>query len=294
VTVTGATGKVGGGLVRGLLARGVKVRAVGRSEERLKDLVAAGAQAEVGSLDDVAFAKKAFEGADAVFVMVPPSYGEPDFRAYQRRIVDTIGRAVEAARVPRVVSLSSVGADQAAGNGPIAGLHLLEKRLDQIEGLHVVHLRPTYFMENELNSIGLIKSAGITGSPLKAEHAFPMIATRDIAAVATELLANPTFTGRSFRELLGPRDYAPRDTARILGQAIGKPELPYVQFPPADAHKAMVAAGLSPSLANDYVEMYDAFNEGRVRSLQGRSAATTTPTTLEDFARASFAPAYGG
>jgi uncharacterized protein YbjT (DUF2867 family) len=179
-------------------------------------------------------------------------------------------------------------------NGPIAGLHLLEKRLDQIEGLHVVHLRPTYFMENELNSIGLIKSAGITGSPLKAEQAIPMIATRDIAAVATELLANPTFTGRSFRELLGPRDYAPRDTARILGQAIGKPELPYVQFPPADAHKAMVAAGLSPSLADDYVEMYDAFNEGRVRSLQGRSAATTTPTTLEDFARGSFAPAYGG
>jgi uncharacterized protein YbjT (DUF2867 family) len=293
VTVAGATGHVGGGIARGLLARGVKVRAIGRDEKRLQDLTARGAQAEAGSLDDVQFLRKAVEGADAVFVLVPPSYQEPDFRAYQRKIVEAIGRALETARVPRAVSLSSVGAELASGNGPIAGLHLLEQRLEAIDGLQVVHLRPAYFMENELNNIGLIKSAGITGSPLKADRAFPLIATADIAAAATEVLAQPTFTGRSFRELLGPRDYAPRDAARILGQAIGKPELPYVEFPFADARKAMIAAGLSPSLADDYLEMQAAFNEGRIRSLQGRSAATTTPTTLEDFARTVFAPAFG-
>jgi uncharacterized protein YbjT (DUF2867 family) len=292
VAVTGATGHVGSGLVRALRTRGVPVRAVGRSAERLAGLVETGAEAAVGSIEDAAFLVKTFEGAAAVFAMIPPHYGAPDNRAYQRSIVESLARAVEKAGVKRAVTLSSVGADLASGNGPIAGLHILEKRLEQVSGLHVVHLRPAYFMENELSSIGLIKSAGITGSPLKADAAFPMIATRDIAAVAADLLATPTFEGHSFRELLGPREYTPRESARILGEAIGKPELPYVEFSFEDTRRALVGAGLSPSLADDFLEMYAGFNGGRVRALQGRSAATTTPTTLEEFARTVFAPAF--
>jgi uncharacterized protein YbjT (DUF2867 family) len=292
VAVTGATGHVGDGLVRALRTRGVPVRAIGRSAERLSGLVATGAEAAVGSLDDTAFLTKTFEGSAAVFAMIPPHYTAADNRAHQRAIAESLARAVEASGVKRVVTLSSVGADLASGNGPIAGLHILEKRLEQIAGLHVLHLRPTYFMENDLSSIGLIKSAGILGSPLKADLAFPLIATRDIAAAAADNLAAPTFEGRSFRELLGPREYTRRESARILGEATGKPELPYVEFSFEDTRGALLGAGLSPSLADDFLEMYAAFNGGRIRSLQGRTAATTTPTTLEEFARTVFAPAF--
>ena len=293
VAVTGATGHVGGGLARGLRERGVNVRAVGRHADRLM-AVAPGVDVRVAALDDVGALTKAFEGADAAFVLIPPSYGEKDFRGYQRRMGDSIVRAVEAARVPRVVTLSSIGADVESGNGPIAGLHELEKRLEAIAGLHVLHLRPTYFMENELNSIGLIKSAGIGGSALKADKPIPLVATRDIAAAAVPILADPTFTGHSFRELLGPRDYTPRELTRILGEAVGRPELPHVEFPYDDTRKGLEKAGISPDLARLFVEMYEAFNEGRVRPIQGRGPQTTTPTTFEAFAKEVFAPAYGG
>jgi len=290
ITVTGATGHVGSELVRRLLARGVRVRAVARNAERLKAL--GDVEVHAGSVEDSAFLTKAFTGADAVFAIVPPSYGERDFRAYQRRVADSIASAVAASRVSHVVSLSSVGADRDGGNGPIAGLYDLEKRLEAVPGVHIVHLRPTFFMENELNTIGLIKSAGITGSPLKADQAIPMVAARDIAEVAAGVLVPATFTGRTVREILGPRDYSPKETARVLGASIGKPELPYVQFSYDDTKKALLAAGMSDDVAAKFVEMYEAFNEHRVKSLQGRSAATTTATGLDTFAKEVFAPAF--
>jgi uncharacterized protein YbjT (DUF2867 family) len=293
VAVTGATGHVGAELVRRLREKNVQVRAIARRADALKGL-GEGVETAAGSLDDVAFLEKAFSGADAVFAMVPPSYGEADFRAYQRRVGDVIAGAVAAARVSRVVTLSSLGADKDGGNGPIAGLRDLEKRLEAVPGLHVVHLRPTYFMENELSAIGLIQSSGILGSPLKADAPIPMIASRDIAAVAAEYLAAPTFTGHAVRELLGPRDVAPRETAKILGAAIGRPDLPYVQFGYEDTRKALLGFGFSPDVARLFVEMYEGFNEGRIVPTQGRGAATTTPTTLDTFAREVFAPAYHG
>src|SRR5438128_3916943 len=123
VVVTGATGHVGGTLARALRARGVPVRVMGRSADRLGELVRQGAEPRVGSIDDVAFLTKAFSGATAVFAMVPPDYGTPDHRAYQRRVGDSIATAIQNAKVPRAVSLSSLGAERDSGNGPIAGLH---------------------------------------------------------------------------------------------------------------------------------------------------------------------------
>src|SRR5688572_542414 len=144
VTVTGATGHVGQALVARLREKGVQVRAVARSADKLKAL-GDGVEPQAGSLDDVAFLTRAFTGAEAVFAMIPPSFGEADFRGYQRRLGGAIVEAVAGARVPRVVTLSSLGADLAAGTGPIAGLHELEGRLEAVPGLHVLHLRPTFF-----------------------------------------------------------------------------------------------------------------------------------------------------
>jgi uncharacterized protein YbjT (DUF2867 family) len=224
--------------------------------------------------------------------MIPPNYAAPDVRAYQRQVGESLASALQKARVPRVVSLSSVGADQANGTGPIAGLHWLEQRLARVPGLHALHLRPTFFMENLLGSLGLIKSAGVNGSLFRADLPVPMIATRDIAAQATAVLAEPAFIGNATRELLGPREYTHREATAILGAAIGRADLAYVEFPEDQVRTAMLGMGLSASMVDDFVKMQQAFNAGRVRSLEGRTPANTTRTTLEEFACTVFAPAY--
>lgn len=292
VCITGATGNVGHVAAESLLARGVKVRAVARSKERLAALAAKGAETRAGDLADTAFVADAFRGATVALVMIPPNVTAPDLRAYQREIASSVTAAAKAAGVPRAVLLSSLGGEHPSGTGPIAGLHDFEEMLKGVAGLASVALRPGFFMENHLMAIPIVKRMGVNGSLVRGDLAMVMIATRDIAAAASDLLAAPAFTGHTVQELLGPRDYTMREATAILGAAIGKPDLAYVEFAPADSRKGMLDMGLSASMADAAIEMYAAFNAGRVKPASPRGAASATPTALERFAREVFAPAF--
>ncbi len=290
--VTGATGKVGGGIAEKLLADGKQVRAVGRNREKLAALEKQGAEIALGNMEDAVFLAKNFVGAEAVFAMVPPDMATPDVQAHYDRFGSAIAKAIAESGVRYVVHLSSLGAHLDKGNGPIAGLHRQELRLNALSGVNVLHLRAGYFMENLYGSIGMIKSMGINGSPMIADLKFPQIATADIAAHAALRMVKKDFTGNSVQELLGPRDISMKEATTALGKAIGKPELPYVQFPYEDALKAMMGMGLSQSIAASFVEMNKGFNEGTLGKAT-RTAANTTPTTIETFAQ-QFARAYSG
>jgi uncharacterized protein YbjT (DUF2867 family) len=289
ISVMGATGHVGGEVVRRLLGAGEKVRALGRSKEKLAAL--AGAQAVAGDAADVSYLTTAFRGADAVFTLLPPDLNSTDYRALQDRQGEAIVKAVRDAGVRYVVLLSSAGADQPAGTGPIAGLHAQEERLRRLEGVHVLALRPGYFFENFYGSLAGIKHQGVLGDAVAPDTSLPMIATRDVAAGAAQALRARDWTGFVVRELLGPRDLTHAEAARIIGQAIGRPDLPYVQIPYEQMVQILIGAGLSENVATTYVEMARAFNEGRVKSLEGRKPSNTTPTRFEDFA-AELAAAY--
>ena len=282
--VTGSTGNTGRVIVEKLLAKGKKVRAVGRSAERLQPLVQKGAEAFVGSTNDGSAMLRAFQGAQAAYVLVPPDYGADNFRAYQNETGKTYASAIRQAGVTFIVNLSSVGAQLSEGAGPISGLHDVEQHLNELKGVNVVHLRPGFFMENLLFGLDLIRKQNINGSALRGDLPIPMIATRDVAEVAAQLLLSLNFSGHSTRELLGQRELSMQEATRIIGKAIGKEGLSYVQFPYEQAEQAMRGMGLSRDVAHSLTEMDHALNEGRVRPLEKRSAANTTPTSFERFA----------
>lgn len=291
IVITGATGNIGRKITEILIAKKEKVRVLARTKEKLQEVAAKGAEIAAASLDDAAALTKAFSGADAVFTMIPPSYAVENFRAYQNKLSEAITEAVKKSGVKYVVDLSSIGAQQPEKGGPINGLYDHEQRINKLEDVNVLHLRPSYFMENTLWNIGLIKNMGVNGSPLKPDVRFPMIATKDIAAYAAERLSKRDFKGKSVQELHGERDLSMAEVTKILGKAIGKPDLPYVQFSYDDAEKAMTGTGMSADVARLFIEMNKGFNEGAVKSTQPRSEHTTTPTSIEEFA-AFFAKAY--
>jgi uncharacterized protein YbjT (DUF2867 family) len=291
--VLGASGHVGGIVAARLLDAQKRVRVVARSADRLVAHTSRGAEAALGSVEDPAFLRRALDGAGAAFVLLPPYLGK-GIRAWQDRIGASIGDALEAARVPYSVSLSSLGAELSEGNGPIAGLHNLEQRLDRIPGLSPLHLRPGYFFENHLASIGLIRAMGVNGSAMRPELKFVQIAARDIGEAAARRLIALDWKGRTVQDLHGERDLAMAEATAALGKAIGKADLRYVQFPYPDAQKGMVQAGLPEELAALYVEMAKGFNEGRIHPTQPRSPASTTPTSIERWAEEVFAPAFRG
>jgi uncharacterized protein YbjT (DUF2867 family) len=292
--ITGATGNTGSVVADALLAKGQKVRVIGRDAKRLERFTQKGAEAFVADATDAATLTKAFPGATAAYVMNPPNIGAPDFRAYQERVNDDLAAAVEKSGVKHVVVLSSYGADKPDKTGPVLGLHTLERRLDAISGLNALYLRAGYFMENLLPQVGVIKSFGIVAGPLNKDVPSPMIATRDIGAAAAEALLKLDFQGKRTRELQGARDVTYEEAAAIVGAAIGKPGLMYQKLPGMQLKPALMQMGMSASMADLLLEMAEAINSGHMKMLEPRSRANTTPTTLETFAAEVFAPAYQG
>ena len=182
--VLGASGHTGHVVAKNLLDQGQKVRVVGRSAERLQNLAGKGAEVFVADATDAPALTKAFRGADAAYVLIPPNPTSSDYRASQDRISDAIAAAVQNSGIKRVVSLSSIGADKASGTGPVVGLYNLEQKLKQIEGTNVLHLRAGYFMENTLPQVAVVRMLGSVAGPVRPDLKLPMIATRDIGEAA--------------------------------------------------------------------------------------------------------------
>jgi len=284
ITIMGATGNTGRVVVEQLLKSGEKIRVLGRSADKLKSLADQGAEIMTGDATDAAYLTTAFRGADAVYTLLPDDFQSTDHRAFQDKMGEAITQAIRESGVRHVVFVSSLGADVAAGTGLIAALHAQENRLRTLTGVNVLVFRCGWFFENFFASLGLIKSQGINGDAIAPDLPIAMIAVQDIAAAAAKALTQRDFSGFVVRELLGERDLTFAEATRIIGARLGKPELPYVQFSYADMTKALMQMGFSQNVAELFVEMSRAFNEGKIKSLAGRSPANTTPTRFEAFA----------
>jgi uncharacterized protein YbjT (DUF2867 family) len=289
--VTGATGNSGHVVAESLLDAGKKVRAIGRSADRLHRLVAKGAEPFVCDMTDRLALAKAFAGAEGVYVMIPQNPASRDYRAFQDRITDSIVAALEASEVDYVVALSSVGADKKDKTGPVVGLHYLEQRLSQIPSLNVCSLRAGYFMENTLAQAGIIRAMGTTAGPLRGDVELPMIATQDIGEYAADTLLALEFSGQVTQELLGERDLSMVEAASIIGRSIGNPDLSYLQLPPSEVRNSLVGMGMTENLADLILEMAEAINTGHMAALEERTEANSTPTSYETFVEDVFAPA---
>lgn len=291
VTITGASGKTGSKTARLLLARGEKVRVVGRSAANLGALAQSGAQVCLGDQTDRAFLTDAFRGADAVYALIPPRMDVADVRAYYNELGDVLVSAIRDSGVRKVVFLSSLGAERTADTGPVLGLHDVEAKLSTLKSVDIVMLRPGYFMENTLWNIGMIKGQGINGNPTAPDAPVYMVATRDIATKAADLLHARAFTGHTTVDIYGHR-LTYREATSAIGAGIGKPDLPYVQFGEADAVAGMMGMGLSRSVAESYVDLARGLTKGEVRPTAGDSARPNVPTTFDTFVAEEFVPAY--
>jgi uncharacterized protein YbjT (DUF2867 family) len=292
IVITGATGNTGKPAAEALLAKGEKVRVIGRDAKKLESLVQKGAEAFVGNAEDAASMTKAFEGASAVYLMIPADISQQDLRGYQERVSDAYAKAIANARVPYAVTLSSIGAQHAEKTGPIVGLHNMEQKLNRIAGLNVLHLRPGFFMENLFMSIAPLRTMGTLPGGMPGDVPIAMIATKDIGDYAAKRLAARDFSGTSVQELLGQRDITMKETASIVGAAIGKPGLGYTHVPFMMLEPALVQMGLPKSTAALFIEMWKGGAAGLVAPQDQRSAKNTTPTTLESFVAEVFAPVY--
>jgi len=288
--ILGASGNTGSIIADSLLSEGKKVRVVGRDAERLQRFVRKGAEAFTGEVSDAVALTRAFRGARAAYLMLPPITSRED----QERESDAIAKAVSESGLSYAVHLSSYGAHVPKGTGPVTGLHSSEQKLNAIGGLNVLHLRAAYFMENNLAAIRMIQEMGIFGHALLPDLKLPMVATRDVGNYAAQRLLDMDFSGKPTRELLGERDLSMAEATAIIARRIGKPDLSYVQFPYDQVQRVLEEMGMPPKKAAVYIEMFQAINTGVLAAQEPRSRENTTATSFEEFVQDVFAPAYHG
>jgi uncharacterized protein YbjT (DUF2867 family) len=226
--ITGSIGHISKPIIEGLVKSKHEVGVITSNAERVKDIEKLGAKALVGQVQDLAFLKEAFKGADAVYTMIPPIWQTSNWRQSQNEVARNYAEAIQVNGIKYVVNLSSIGADVGQGVGPVDGLYDFEQLLNKIPGLNVKHLRPSFFFYNFLNQVGLAKQAGILGGNYGNGEKLFLVHTNDIAAAALEELLKLSFSGNSVRYIVGD-ERSGKEIAEVLGNAIGKP-LNWVEF----------------------------------------------------------------
>jgi uncharacterized protein YbjT (DUF2867 family) len=284
--ITGVTGHIGSMVARDLLNKGKKVRVVSRHGLKMKGFVDSGAEVLIGDLNNERFVNKAFEGISAAFCILPPSNLSEDLRKERQRISHNYTDAVRNNGTKHVILLSSIGAHLREGVGSVDGLADMEMFFSHLKNINILNLRAGYFMENLFFQLDMIKSSGIIGSTIKGDLKFPIVATKDIAAVVTKRLLSLDFSGNSIEYVLGPKDLSFNEIAKIIGTEVGRPDLKYVQFSDKDYKKGLIQSGyISENVVDSLIKMEGAFNSGRALNAHTRTAENSTPTNLEEFAK---------
>jgi uncharacterized protein YbjT (DUF2867 family) len=271
------TGRTGAAAADALLRAGHPVRVVVRGPAKGRPWTERGAQVAVADLTDLASMTEALRRVRGAYVVNPQQYHREDLFELADRIADTTARAALEAEVPRLVALSSVGADRESGTGWIAMNRMLEQRLGA-SGVATVFLRAAYFMENWTPLVGqAVRSGTLPTFLAPPRRAIPMVATADVGSAAAALLQEES-TGTRVVTLSGPKDYAPVDVAAIVSAALQRP-VDVAVLPEADWSRALAEAHFSTTALAGFTEMTRSLNGPHIDINSDPAACSRAGTT---------------
>jgi uncharacterized protein YbjT (DUF2867 family) len=266
--VTGITGNVGGEVARNLLAAGQSVRGVFRDVGKGETWAKRGCELIEADINDAVSLTPAFEGADGVFVLVPPNFDpSPDFRE-ARATAAALRAALDAARPGRVAYLSTIGA-QATESNLLTQHSLIEQALGELP-ISICFLRPGWFMENSSWDVAPAARNGAIASFLQPlDKPVPMVATADIGRTAAELIQTK-WNGRKVVELEGPHRVTPNEIADTFASLLGRPVR--IEAVPRETWESLFKSqGMKNPMPR--IRMLDGFNEGWIEFESGEAGS---------------------
>jgi uncharacterized protein YbjT (DUF2867 family) len=275
--ITGITGQVGSALASALLDANQAVRAIVRDEKKGAAWAARGCDVALADINDEDALTRAFEGAQGVFVLLPPRFDPAPGFPEARESIDTIVRAVTRAKPAKLVYLSTIGAQAARTN--LLSQHTMAEQALRSQPVPVTFLRPGWFMENCAWDVASARDEGIVHSFLQPlERAIPMVATADIGKLAAQLLQEE-WSGKRVVEVEGPQRVSPNDIAHVFEQALDKPV--GVQAVPRDTWQGLFEAqGMQHPMPR--IQMLHGFNEGWIDFEGGGEGIVKGATPLAD------------
>ena len=264
IIITGSLGHISKPLTETLVEKGHAVTVISSKSEKEKDIEALGGTAAIGTMEDTDFLAATFTGADVVYCMVPPvNFFNPtyDTMVSYPKIGNSYAEAIQQSNVKRVVHLSSTGAHLDQGTGIILGHHLVDNIIEELPpDVAITHIRPVAIYYNLLGFLGAIKNTGNIEANYGAEDKIAWVSPTDIAAAIVEEIVKP-FEGRKIRYVASD-ELTCNDAARILSEAIGKPELKWFIISNKQMQRILEATGMAPHSAAGLVEMQASMHSG--------------------------------
>jgi NAD(P)H dehydrogenase (quinone) len=274
--IMGITGNVGGEVARNLWAAQQPVRGVVRDVVRSGEWAQRCREVAQADINDAPALTSAFQGAEGVFVLVPPNFDpSPDFRE-ARATAATLRSALEAARPGKVVYLSTIGA-QASQSNLLTQHCIIERALGDLSA-PTTFLRPGWFMENSSWDVVPAHDRGVIPSFLQPlDKPVPMVATADIGRVAVELLRE-TWSGRRVVEMESQHRVTPNDIAAAFAKLLGRAVR--MEAVPRDTWETLFK---SQGMQNPTprIRMLDGFNEGWIEFERGETGSRKGNVALE-------------
>ncbi len=290
IVVTTPTGKIGSQVIPHLLAANEAVRVVARDPLKLAPEVRNRVEVVTGSLDDEAVMQQALEGAESVFLVVPPSFSDNNDAEYYLRFTRPALTAIKSKGVKRVVDVSVLGrgTELAKKAGPITASLAKDKEIER-SGVNYRALWCPALMENMLTNVQTIKQQGLFFSPSHPDLRTPQVATKDVGAMGARFLLDRTWTGQGGSAVLGPEDLSFNDMAAIMSDVLGK-QVRFQQVP-GDAYKVqLIQYGANEVFAQGIVDMLIAKDNG-MDNVEARTTENTTPTSFHKWCEEVLKPA---
>ncbi len=260
IVVTTPTGNIGRHVVRSLLDAGEAVRVVARDPAKLPQAVRDQAEVIEGSHGDAAVIDRAFQGADAVFWLCPPTpSATPDAQTIE--FTRPAAAAIQRHEVPRIVAATTLGRDTAwQGRAGMATASIRMVDLLRGTGAAVRGLALPAFMDNALQQVTTIRD-GLMSGAIGPDIKLPHTATRDTAAAAARLLQDASWEGQEDVPVLGPEELSYGDLAAIVSDVVGR-DVRYRQVSFDDLAAQLQKRGMNAVFVKAYVEMLRAKDEG--------------------------------
>ncbi|WP_326790330.1 NAD(P)H-binding protein [Streptomyces sp. NBC_00151] len=293
IVITAPTGNIGRHLLTRLLesapAAGEELRVIVRDPARLPDAARGRVEVITGSHGDAEVVDRAFQGADAVFWLVPPDTSLTPQDAWTG-FTRPAARALTAHGVGHVVGVSALG--RVTPFADRAGLVTASLAMDDLlagTGVAYRALANPSFFENLLEEAASIRDKGVFTDAVDADRKAPLVAVADIAAVAASLLLDRSWTGADSVPVLGPQDLSPNDLAHIMTEQLGRP-VRYERQPLDELYTTLVGYGLNEAFVQGIADMKRAKDEGLDTGVT-RTPDTTGPTTFEHWCAQALKPA---
>lgn len=278
IVITGSLGNISKPLAIALIAKGHSVTVISSDPEKQKEIEAIGAKAAIGSIEDINFLTTAFAGADAAYCMIPFNFFEKDQAAYFKKIETNYVQAIKRNEIEKVVFLTGWAAN--VEDSPL---------LNQLTDRTVIELRPGSFYTNFYNDIKSIKEYGALMAGYGENDKIAFVSPNDIAETALVELTTP-FQGKKVR-YVASEELTCNEAAKILGEAIGKPELKWIALLEEQLLNGLIQSGFPYQLAHSFVKMQMETHSGKTFENYLKNRPVLGKTKLKEFAK-EFAKAY--